>query len=88
MALSGRELHVLASMCILPQSYANMLMLMKKEFEANFAELNVDFAEGWELIYQDSKITRQDWPKVIKLAQKASIRLTLQRTCVSVSAAE
>jgi len=50
------------------------------EFSANFAELGVDFFEGWDLMYQDAKLTKKDWPKVIALAEKASIRLVLSRS--------
>lgn len=49
------------------------------EFEANFAELGVDFFDGWDLLYQEMKINQKDWPRVISLAQKASIRLVLAR---------
>jgi hypothetical protein len=49
------------------------------EFEANFAELGVDFFDGWDLLYQEMKINKKDWPRVISLAQKASIRLVLAR---------
>lgn len=50
------------------------------EFAANFAELGVDFFDGWDLMYQDANITKRDWPKVIELAEKASIRLTLVKS--------
>jgi hypothetical protein len=45
--------------------------------------LNVDFSDGWDLIYQDTKITRRDWPKLMILAAKASIRLTLMKRYAS-----
>lgn len=50
------------------------------EFAANFAELGVDFFDGWDLMYQDAKLTKRDWPKVIALAEKASIRVVLSRS--------
>jgi hypothetical protein len=50
------------------------------QFAAHFAELNVDFSENWNILYQDTKLTRKDWPSVIKIAQRASIRLQLQKT--------
>lgn len=53
--------------------------LTLQEFEANFAEINVDFSDGWDLIYQYTKITRHDWPSVMKLASRTSVRLTLQK---------
>ena len=51
-----------------------------QEFTANLAELSVDFANGWDLLYKDVKIKRTDWPRVISLAQKTSIRLVLKLT--------
>jgi hypothetical protein len=52
------------------------------QFAAHFAELNVDFSENWNVLYQDTKLTRKDWPSVMKIAQRASIRLQLQKTPV------
>jgi len=49
------------------------------EFEANFAELGVNFFDGWDLLYQGTKIDKKDWPRVIALAQRASMRLVLAR---------
>ncbi|KAF2400986.1 hypothetical protein EJ06DRAFT_530070 [Trichodelitschia bisporula] len=49
------------------------------EFASNFAELGVDLFEGWDVVYQGARITRQDWPKIMALAAKVSIRLTLQK---------
>jgi hypothetical protein len=48
------------------------------EFTANLAELSIDFANGWDLVYEDVKIKRTDWQQVISLAQKTSIRLVLK----------
>jgi hypothetical protein len=48
------------------------------EFTANLAELSIDFANGWDLVYEDVKIKRSDWPRVIAFAQKTSIRLVLK----------
>lgn len=50
------------------------------EFAAHFAELGVDFSETWNLLYKDTKLTRKDWPRVMAIAQKASIRLELQKS--------
>lgn len=49
------------------------------EFTANFAELGVDFCDGWDVLYQETKISKKDWPQVIALTEKASIRLILAR---------
>lgn len=48
------------------------------EFTANLAELSIDFANGWDLMYEQVKIKRTDWPRVISLAQKTSVRLVLK----------
>jgi hypothetical protein len=50
-----------------------------QEFTAFFAELGVDFSDGWHLLFQDLKLARKDWPRVIAMAQKTSIRLVLER---------
>jgi hypothetical protein len=50
------------------------------EFTAHFAELGVDFSEDWNVLYQDTKLTRRDWPRVMAIAQKSSIRLELQKS--------
>jgi hypothetical protein len=50
------------------------------EFAAHFAELGVDFSENWNLLYKDTKLTRKDWPRVMTIAKKSSIRLELQKS--------
>jgi hypothetical protein len=49
------------------------------EFTANFAELGVDLFDGWDLMYQDYKLSSKDWPQLMEQAKKSSVRLVLER---------
>jgi hypothetical protein len=51
-------------------------------FCSNFAELGIDFFEGWNVVYRDFKLTRKDWPKLVNIARKVSVRLRLEKRWV------
>jgi hypothetical protein len=66
----------------LRNSRNRQLLTYVQEFSANFAELGVDLSDGWYLLYQNLKIDRKDWSKIVQIASKFSIRLTLERRYV------
>jgi hypothetical protein len=49
------------------------------EFCSNFAELGINFFEGWNVVYRDFKMTQKDWPKLVAIAHKVSVRLRLEK---------
>lgn len=49
------------------------------EFAANFVTLGFNLADGWEIKYKDIALDVDDWPRVVSVAKKTSIRLVLSK---------
>ncbi|OCK78762.1 hypothetical protein K432DRAFT_383652 [Lepidopterella palustris CBS 459.81] len=48
-------------------------------FAANFSSLGFSLVDGWEVKYRDTALDVEDWPRIVQIARKSSIRLLLAK---------